>query len=71
MRGIKSNIRREDKMRFLIVGCGSIGERHLRNLKSLGHNVYGFDSDLKKVELVRRRYNIGLMHVIRKSAVLV
>ena len=35
-------------MRFLIVGCGSIGQRHARNLRSLGYDdVLGYDPDEK------------------------
>ena len=35
-------------MRFLIVGCGSIGQRHARNLRSLGcDDVLGYDPDQK------------------------
>ncbi len=35
-------------MRFLIVGCGSIGQRHARNLRSLGYDdVLGYDPDQK------------------------
>ena len=26
-------------MKFLVVGCGSIGKRHAQNVKALGHNV--------------------------------
>lgn len=32
-------------MRFLVVGTGSIGQRHARNLRSLGHDVMVFDTD--------------------------
>ncbi len=32
-------------MRFLVVGLGSIGQRHARNLRALGHDVLGFDAD--------------------------
>ena len=45
-------------MDFLIIGCGSIGQRHLRNLKGLGHNVYGFDSNSEKLDIVRRKYKV-------------
>jgi len=30
-------------MDFLVIGCGSIGKRHIRNLKALGHNVEAAD----------------------------
>lgn len=40
-------------MRFLVVGTGSIGTRHCRNLSALGHEVLAWDSDpvrLREVE---------------------
>jgi predicted dehydrogenase len=31
---------------FAVVGCGSIGKRHIRNLRALGiHSVFGIDTD--------------------------
>jgi predicted dehydrogenase len=39
-------------MRILVVGAGSIGTRHINNLKALGHEVYAVDlnpENLKKV----------------------
>lgn len=32
-------------MRVLVVGCGSIGQRHIRNLRDLGHDVVGWDTN--------------------------
>lgn len=32
-------------MRFLVVGTGSIGTRHCRNLSALGHQIVAWDSD--------------------------
>src|SRR5215813_14013166 len=32
-------------MRFLVIGTGSIGSRHCRNLASLGHAVLAWDAD--------------------------
>ena len=32
-------------MRFLVIGAGSIGTRHCRNLVSLGHSVLAWDAD--------------------------
>ena len=40
-------------MRFLVVGTGSIGTRHCRNLSALGHGVLAWDTDparLREVE---------------------
>jgi len=38
-------------MRVLVIGCGSIGMRHLRNLKTLGiENLMAFDSEVDQRE---------------------
>lgn len=37
-------------MKFLVVGCGSIGKRHIRNLRSLGHKDI-LACDIKKERL--------------------
>lgn len=47
-------------MNFLVVGCGSIGQRHIRNLKNLGHHVYGCEPDLKKARQISDRYKINV-----------
>ena len=40
-------------MRFAIFGCGSIGQRHLRNLKTLGcHDLLLYDPDTDHLEKV-------------------
>ena len=42
-------------MRCLVVGTGSIGQRHCRNLRALGHEVLAWDADparLQEVETV-------------------
>ncbi len=36
-------------MRFLVIGVGSIGQRHLRNLRALGHEVIAFDADAARL----------------------
>lgn len=45
---------------FLVVGCGSIGQRHLRNLKTLGvKNLFAFDvlpENLAKVESIAQTF---------------
>lgn len=45
-------------MRFLIVGCGSIGQRHIRNLKKLGHNVIGCETNHSRARKVSQEHNI-------------
>lgn len=46
-------------MKFLIVGCGSIGKRHLRNLLSLGYeDVTIFDPQKAVIEDIRREFDL-------------
>lgn len=40
-------------MKVIIVGVGSIGTRHLKNLIELGHQVYAVDINREKLEIVR------------------
>ena len=41
-------------MKFLIIGCGSIGKRHIRNLKSLGYkNILAYDVKKDRLEEVK------------------
>ena len=39
-------------MRFVVIGCGSIGRRHIRNLLGMGHTVLAQDPDPKSLESV-------------------
>ena len=41
-------------MRFLVVGTGSIGTRHARNLLALGHEVSGWDASPRRLDETRR-----------------
>jgi predicted dehydrogenase len=41
-------------MRFLVVGTGSIGTRHARNLLALGHEVSGWDARPEQLDAARR-----------------
>jgi predicted dehydrogenase len=41
-------------MRFLVVGTGSIGTRHSRNLLAMGHEVSGWDGRFEQLDLARR-----------------
>ncbi len=46
-------------MRFLVVGCGSIGKRHLGNLKALSAGeLVAYDSNPERCEEVRDKYGI-------------
>ncbi|HXJ81456.1 MAG TPA: Gfo/Idh/MocA family oxidoreductase, partial [Candidatus Methylomirabilis sp.] len=41
-------------MRLLVIGTGSIGVRHCRNLVSLGHDVVAWDADPGRLREVTR-----------------
>lgn len=46
-------------LRGLIIGCGSIGTRHLHNLKSLGiENIILYDENKKKLNEISKKYNV-------------
>lgn len=45
---------------FLVLGCGSIGERHIKNLLSLGQEVYCYDKVLKRMEDMVNKYQISV-----------
>jgi predicted dehydrogenase len=45
--------------RFLVLGCGSIGKRHLENLRAAGAgDVVAFDVRADRAEEVRSRFGI-------------
>lgn len=45
------------KLSCLIIGCGSIGERHVHNLKKLGvNNIAVYDTSKKKVNYLSNKY---------------
>ena len=45
-------------MKGLIIGCGSIGQRHLHNLKKIGiKNIAICDKDKKRVNELSKKYN--------------
>ena len=42
-------------MRFVVIGCGSIGKRHIGNLLVLGHEVAGYNrGEVRRVEALDR-----------------
>ncbi|MFB0500162.1 MAG: Gfo/Idh/MocA family protein [Candidatus Hadarchaeaceae archaeon] len=46
-------------MKILVVGCGSIGERHIRNLKSLAvDEIIACDTDHKRLSAIGKKYKI-------------
>lgn len=55
-------------MKFLVVGCGSIGERHITNLKSpLGKNVIACDITKERLKLIEKKYGIETYDDIEKA----
>ena len=47
-------------MRFLIIGCGSIGKRHLRNLEKLGYrDIHAFDVQQHVLKDIRQEFGIN------------
>jgi len=46
---------------FLVIGCGSIGNRHLANLKTIGVSNLGvFDVNRSRCEKIREKYKIAV-----------
>ena len=45
-------------VKILVIGCGSIGSRHIRNLKSLGVNVCVHDVNPESIDTVSSKYNL-------------
>jgi len=44
-------------MKFLVIGCGSIGERHIKNIKHLScGEILAYDLDPKRLGLVKNQY---------------
>lgn len=40
-------------MKILVIGCGSIGQRHLRNLRALGEmELYAYDQMPERLEQI-------------------
>ena len=47
-----------EKIKILVIGCGSIGERHIRNLKSLGYkDIIAYDVKKERLKEVEE-YNV-------------
>jgi predicted dehydrogenase len=45
-------------MKFIVIGCGSIGRRHIGNLLRLGHEVVAWNQGSERRERVRRDFGI-------------
>jgi predicted dehydrogenase len=53
-------------MKFAIVGCGSIGQRHIRTLLSLGHNVIAYNRNAERRAEVREKFGIQVYDNLEK-----
>ena len=52
-------MKKENKINFLIVGCGSIGQRHIDNLISLGQkNIKIYDTDCVLAKKISKKFNV-------------
>ena len=57
-------------MKFLIIGCGSIGTRHAQNLKKLGlKNIILCDSNIKRAQSLGKKINTKIFYSSYKDAV--
>jgi predicted dehydrogenase len=56
-------------MNFLVIGCGSIGQRHIKNLCALGHKVTGCEVDSLRVRHVRKIYNIEIFNRLERALI--
>ena len=45
-------------MKFIVIGCGSIGRRHISNLLGLGHEVVAWNRGTERRERVERDFGI-------------
>jgi predicted dehydrogenase len=56
---LKKNIPKINELSCIVIGCGSIGERHLNNIQKLGIKKIGiFDIDKKKAQDISEKYNV-------------
>lgn len=58
----------EDKMKFLVLGCGSIGKRHIRNLKNINAGeIIAYDVKLERCHDVEEHYGIRTSRDLEQS----
>lgn len=51
-------------MRIFIVGCGSIGERHIRNYMKLGQSeITAVDTNPERLEYIRKTHAVSTVHL--------
>lgn len=55
-------------MKFLVVGCGSIGKRHIKNLISMGYkDVVGCDADQERLNQIKTELGAKISNDYSKS----
>ena len=53
------------RLRFLVIGCGSIGQRHIDNLKSLGVTKLDvFDSNKELLKQVKKNFDVNVLDAL-------
>lgn len=58
-------------MKFLIIGLGSMGQRRIRCLQHLKYfDIYGYDIDRKKIQKVKKKYNIQVDTDLKKLSLI-
>ncbi len=55
-------------MRFVVLGVGSIGQRHARNLQALGHEVLAFDADPSRLAEATAALGIEALPALEAAA---
>ena len=53
-------------MKIAIIGCGSIGKRHVQNFLMLGHQVVAYNRSLKRRNEVKKKFKIETFSNIEK-----
>ncbi|MBI5892628.1 MAG: Gfo/Idh/MocA family oxidoreductase [Deltaproteobacteria bacterium] len=58
------------KKRFIIIGCGSIGQRHLKNLLALGVRDFILcDTSAERLEKIKKEFSIENIYIDYKKAI--
>lgn len=47
-------------MKFVVIGCGSIGQRHINNLLALGHEVAAYNRGEERRLAVREKFGVSV-----------
>ena len=48
-------------MKILVIGCGSIGERHIKNLKSLSiDTIIAYDINSDRLQVIKEKYSLDV-----------